>query len=63
MYVYNYVDKTITKDTNITNLNHHCNTRLISTRWKQQLEEMLGMNISCLALNNSTPTEEREKIR
>ena len=34
-----YADKTIAKDTNVTDLNHRYNTRLISTRWRHQLEK------------------------
>lgn len=42
------------KDTNNKDSNHYCNTRPISTRWKHQLEKMLGMRINHPALNKST---------
>jgi hypothetical protein len=57
-----YADKTITKDTNITYLSHHCNTWLISTRWKTNWRKLLGMNTNNLALNISILAGERENI-
>ena len=43
VYVYVYMiddhtDETITKDTNVTDMNHRYNTRLISTGWRHRLD-------------------------
>ena len=55
VYVYmidDYADKTITKDTNVIDLNHRYNTQLISTREKR------GMNVNHPSLNISNTAED-----
>ena len=47
-----YADKTITKDTNVTNLNHRYNTRLI------MIGEKWGMIVTHPCLNISNLAEE-----
>ena len=47
-----YGDKTITKDTNVIDLNHPYNTRLIFTN------EKWGMNVNHPSLNISNTAEE-----
>ena len=41
-----HADKTIAKDTSVTDLNHRYNTQPISTEWRHQLEKKLQMNMN-----------------
>lgn len=62
MYMFeDYADKTITKDTNVTDLNHHYNTRPISTRWKHQLEKHAGEDTNHMVLKALTLAGEKQE--